>query len=158
MMERPGRFSATFDCDPDGTVDAVLNAGSARGFTVTALHLNWQPEDMTSSSDLPQVAVTRFTGTASGGTAGTIFSHVDGDAPATSMRIEPTAVGSSPVPGPQFWPGVSSYTAGVWYLHGGQYVADFEGSAVQVARNNSLLIHATKLITATVYLRENLVD
>lgn len=154
--ERIARFSTTFDCDPDGTVDLVLNAGSAKGLTITAVQLNWLSEDMTSSSDVPQCSVTRFTGTAAGGSSGAVFSHTDGDTPAAAALLGPTTLGSNPEPGPQVWPAEASYTGSAWYLHGGQHVADFTGSVIYVAAGDSVRVRATKLVTATVYFYENL--
>jgi hypothetical protein len=157
MTERLAQFSCTFDCDPDGTVDAVLNAGSDKGLTVAAVQANWQPEDMTGPSDVPHLAVTGFAGAASGGTAGTIFSHTDGDAAAAAVLIDPTTLGSGPVPGPQFWPGVASFTGSAWYLHGGLYLADFAGAEIYVAEAHSLRVRATNLITVTVHFHESLI-
>lgn len=156
MTERIARFSITFDCDPDGTVDAVINAGSGKGFTVTAIGIKWQPEDMTGSSDVPQVGVARFTSAASGGTVAPIFSHTDGDTAAASALLNPTTLGSGQQNGPQFWPASASFTGSVWYLHGDQEVVDFAGSPIHVAPSHSLRVRTTKLITATVYFTENL--
>lgn len=156
MMGRIARFSVTFDGDPDGTVDAVLNAGSGKGLTVTAVHMKWQPEDMTGSSDVPHVSITRYTSAASGGTSATVFPHTGGDTSAASVLLGPSSLGSGAVNGPQYWPGVASYTGSVWYLHGDQYAAEFGDSEIYVPASNSLRVRTTKLITATVYFYENL--
>lgn len=156
MTGRLARFSCTFDCDPDGDVDVVLNADSDKGFTLTAVHAAWQSEDMSGSSDVPHLSITGFTGVASTGTAGVVFSHTDGDAAATAALLDPSTLGSSPVAGPQFWPGFATFTGSAWYLHGGQYLADFAGSEIYVAAGNSLRVRTTKLITATVHFYESL--
>lgn len=161
MTDRLARFSCTFDGDPDGDVDLVLNSGSDRGFTLVAVHLNWLSEDMTGSSDVPQSSIARYTGPASNGTAGVILSHTDGDTPATSALINPSTLGTNQVRGPAFWPGVASFTGSVWYTHGGQYLTDFGGAPVfapiLVADGNSLRIRTTKCIGATAYFYENLI-
>jgi hypothetical protein len=156
MTDRVARFSVTYDCDPDGTVDAVLNAGSDKGLTLVAVHAHWQPEDMSGPSDVPHLAVTRFTGAASDGTPATVFDHTDGDVPSASVLLDPANLGSSPVPGPQFWPGVASFTGSVWYLHGGQYLTDFDDACIYVAADNSVRVRATNLITVTAYFNESL--
>jgi hypothetical protein len=156
MADRLARFSVTFDCDPDATADLVLNAGSDKGFTLFAVHMNWQPEDLGGPSDVPHMSVTRYTSAASSGTAGVVFSHTDGDTSSASALIDPSTLGSSPVNGPQFWPGVASYTGSAWFLHGGMYVADFAGAGIYVASDHSLRVRASRFINVTAYFSESL--
>lgn len=156
MTGRLARFSCSFDGNPDGDVDLVLNAGNDKGFTVVAVQLNWLSEDMTGSSDVPVSTMTRFTGSASGGTAGVILSHTDGDVPAASALINPSSLGASPVRGPAVWPGVASFTGTVWYTHGGQHLTDFAGSPIYVAAGDSLRVRTTNCIGATAHFHENL--
>lgn len=155
MTERLARFSVNYDCNESGNVDAVVNAGSTKGFTVTGINMKWEPHSMSGSTDeLPYLATVRYTGSASGGTAGTVFSHTDGDVAAASVRLAPTSLGSSPVNGPQFYPGSAGFTStGSWFLYGGQY---FTPGEIQVAANNSLWIRVTNLISATIFFSENL--
>lgn len=156
MTDRLARFSVTFDGDPDGTVDALINAGSGKGFTVTAVSMKVLPEDMTSSADVPYVSTDRFTSAASGGTAATVFGLTDGDTPSAGVLINPTTLGTHQASGPQFWPGVASYTGSVWYLHGTQHLADFGADQIYVAPNHSLRVRAAKLVSATIYFNEHL--
>lgn len=156
MTDRLAEFSVTYDGNESGDLDVVINAGSDKGFTVRAIHMNWQPTLMSGDSDkLPSLSVARFTSVASGGTGKTIFNHTDGDTAAASVLISPTALGSGRVDGPTFWPGSASYTGTGWYLHGNHYRAPL--GEIHVAKNHSFWVRAAHLVSVTIHFHEELV-
>ena len=157
-MSREAQFSINYDGNESGNADAVLNAGSDRGFIVDAVEIKWQPHSMSSSSDeLPYLATARYTGSASGGDAGTVFNHTDGVTAATSARLAPTTLGTGAIIGLQYFPGSASYTGSSWYLHGGEYLADFNGFPIEIAKNNSLWVRVANVASVTIYFTENIV-
>lgn len=149
-------FSLTYDTNESSDFDAVINAGASQGFVVHALTLNWQPHSMSSSSDeLPDIVVARFTSTASGGTAGAIFNHTAGATPAASALLSPTTLGSGRINGPVFWPGPADYTGSVWFMHGGTFTAD-QFDPIELGAGESLWVRASHSISATIHFSEHL--
>jgi hypothetical protein len=156
-VTRLAKYSVTYDGNESGDHDVVINAGSDKGFAVTGVLLNWQPTLMSGDSDmLPNLAIARYVSAASGGTAGSIFSHTDGDVASATARINPSTLGSGLQPGPISWPGSASYTSGAWYQGGGQNTADFAGNEIYVAKNHSLWVRVAHVVSATIYFREGL--
>lgn len=158
-MSRLAKFSTSFDINTTANTFIALNAGSTRGFTVTAIRMAWEPNDMSGSSDnLPDMSVTRYTGLASGGSPGVVFNHTDGDVADTSVLVDESdtlTLGSDGCRGPGWFPGIAQYSAG-WYLYGGQYLTDFNGAPIYVAPGNSLVVVMGDGLSGTVFFYENL--
>lgn len=154
------QYSVNFDCSESGDIYTVLNASTTRGFFVTGVLMSWEPNTMAGpSANLPVLQINRYTGLASGGTAGAIFSYTDGDIPATSVLIGPTSLGTIQSGKPSSLPGspdLAQYSGSSWSLKGGQVLTDFNGARIYVAPGNSLQVHVTYLAECCVFFHENL--
>jgi hypothetical protein len=156
MTGRLAHFSVSYDGNESGDQDAVINAGSDKGFTVTQIQLSWEPHSMSGSSDeLPHLGVARFASAASGGSAGTVFNYTDGDSPSASVLVSPVTLGSGRVNGPAVFPGEASFDGTAWYMHGGQY--DWHLPPIVVAANGSFWVRATNSVTVTIHFHEHLI-
>lgn len=159
-MGRIAQFSVNFDASETGDIYTVLNASDTKGFFVTGVLMSWEPNTMAGpTAILPVLQINRYTGLASGGTAGSIFSYTDGDTPSTSVKIGPTSLGTLQSGKPSSLPGspdLADYASSSWYLKGGQFLADFDGAEIYVAPGNSLQVHVTYLAECCVFFYENL--